>query len=149
MRESHGKKHLEAVCDMRLNVEAWRSIIVGIPDRSRELRHNAEAMCARPDDKSSVVVDRELEEEKSHDPSGPRIRCPLCGWSPRKEDKWFCTCGNERNTFETGGVCGMSPMLDFDTMPLMRTMVAAFGIGMLDERTPACSARCHTSEFHF
>jgi hypothetical protein len=52
---------------------------------------------------SSVVVDRE--EEKSHDPSGPRIRCPLCGWSPRKEDKWFCTCGNEWNTFDTGGVC--------------------------------------------
>jgi hypothetical protein len=78
LRESHGKNHLEAVCDMRLNVEAWRSMIVGIPDRSRELRHNTEAMCARSDDKSSVVVDRELEEEKSHDPSGPRIRCPSC-----------------------------------------------------------------------
>jgi hypothetical protein len=31
------------------------------------------------------VLDRELEEEKSHDPSGPRIRCPQCGWSPRKD----------------------------------------------------------------
>jgi hypothetical protein len=29
---------------------------------------------------------------------------PLCGWSPRKEDKWFCTCGYEWNTFDTGGV---------------------------------------------
>jgi hypothetical protein len=55
--------------------------------------------------KSSVVLDRELEEKKSHDTSGSSIRCPLCGWSPRKEDKWFCTCGNEWNTFETGGVC--------------------------------------------
>lgn len=54
---------------------------------------------------SSTVLDRELEEEKSHDSSGARIRCPLCGWSPRKEDKWFCTCGNEWNTFDTGGVC--------------------------------------------
>jgi hypothetical protein len=90
---------------MRLNVEAWRSIIVGIPDRSRELRHNTEAMCARSDDKSSVVVDRELEEEKSHDPSGPRIRCPLCGWSPRKDDLWSCSCGHEWNTFDSGGVC--------------------------------------------
>lgn len=53
---------------------------------------------------SSTVLDRELEEEKSHDSSGARIRCPLCGWSPRKEDKWFCTCGNEWNTFDTGGV---------------------------------------------
>jgi len=48
----------------------------------------------------SVALDRELEEEKSHDPSGPRIRCPLCGWSPREDDRWSCTCGNEWNTFE-------------------------------------------------
>ena len=45
-------------------------------------------MCALADDpaKSSVVLDREPDQEKSLDPSGPRIRCPLCGWSPRKED---------------------------------------------------------------
>src|ERR1700687_1942231 len=53
----------------------------------------------------NTVVDRKLEREKSHEPSGPRIRCPLGGWSPRNEDKWFCTCGNEWNTFDTGGVC--------------------------------------------
>ena len=52
---------------------------------------------------TSVVADRE--EEKSHDPSGPNIRCPLCGWSPRKEDRWFCECGHSWNTFDTGGVC--------------------------------------------
>jgi hypothetical protein len=39
------------------------------------------------------VLDRELEQEQSHEPGGPRIRCPLCGWSPRKDDRWFCTCG--------------------------------------------------------
>jgi hypothetical protein len=55
--------------------------------------------------KSSVVLDRELDADKSQSPSDPRIRCPLCGWSPRKEDKWFCTCGYDWNTFETGGVC--------------------------------------------
>ena len=49
----------------------------------------------------SVVLDRELEKDKSHHSSGSRIRCPLCGWSPRKEDKWFCTCGYEWNTFES------------------------------------------------
>jgi len=32
--------------------------------------------------KSSVVLDREVENEKSREPSGPRIRCQLCGWSP-------------------------------------------------------------------
>ena len=53
----------------------------------------------------STVLDRELEEERGLDGDASRIRCPLCGWSPRKEDKWFCTCGNEWNTFDIGGVC--------------------------------------------
>ena len=43
-------------------------------------------------DTPTIVPD--LEEDKSPGPSGPRIRCPLCGWSPRKEDHWFCTCGH-------------------------------------------------------
>jgi hypothetical protein len=56
-------------------------------------------------DNPVIVPDRELEEEKKPGASEPpRIRCPLCGWSPRKEDKWFCTCGHEWNTFDTGGV---------------------------------------------
>ena len=43
-----------------------------------------------------LSIDRELEEDKKPSESEPtRIRCPLCGWSPRKEDKWFCECGNE------------------------------------------------------
>jgi len=71
--------------------------------------------------KSSVVLDRELDEEKT--PSGPRIRCPLWGWSPRKEDKWSCSCGNEWNTFDTGGVC-----VDFDAVPLVQSLVAALGL---------------------
>lgn len=55
--------------------------------------------------KSSAVLDRELDEEKRKGPSNRRIRCPLCGWSPRKEDLWSCTCGHSWNTFDTGGVC--------------------------------------------
>ncbi|HXY49405.1 MAG TPA: hypothetical protein VEI01_08140 [Terriglobales bacterium] len=38
-------------------------------------------------------------------PSGPRICCPLCGWSPRQHDRWMCKCGHYWNTFDTGGVC--------------------------------------------
>lgn len=53
----------------------------------------------------SVVLDRELEDEKASEPGGPRIRCPLCGWTPRKEDRWSCSCGFSWNTFDTGGVC--------------------------------------------
>src|SRR5947208_966750 len=61
-------------------------------------------MCPLSDSaKSSVVLDRDVDEEKSKVPSDPRIRCPLCGWSPRKEDRWSCTCGNEWNTFDTEG----------------------------------------------
>src|SRR5438477_1575418 len=51
-------------------------------------------MCALLDDQS-VVLDRETDQEKSPDPSGPRIRCPLCGWSPRKDDHWSCSCGHQ------------------------------------------------------
>jgi hypothetical protein len=46
-------------------------------------------------DKSCAVQNGELEEEKKPaDSEPPRIRCPMGGWSPRKEDKWVCTCGS-------------------------------------------------------
>jgi len=56
-------------------------------------------------DNPVIIPDRELKEEKPGESEPPCIRCPLCGWSPRKKDKWFCACGNEWNTFDTGGVC--------------------------------------------
>lgn len=64
-------------------------------------------MCALADHSvnSSGVLDPQAEEERSLGPSGPHIRCPLCGWSPRKDDLWSCTCGHDWNTFDTGGVC--------------------------------------------
>ena len=49
-------------------------------------------MCALSDD-PSVVLDREPDEEKIESPSGPRIRCPLCGWSPRKETDGLAHAG--------------------------------------------------------
>ena len=81
------------------------------------------------DTSKSVVLDRELEEEKNQDSSGSRIRCPLCGWSPRREDKWFCTCGNEWNTFDTGGVCPACLHQWTETQCLSRSrIVATFGV---------------------
>ena len=71
---------------------------------------------------------RELELDKSHEPSGPHIRCPLCDWSPRKEDRWSCDCGHLWNTFDTGGVCGVSPPVDFNPVPQVWRLVAAFGL---------------------
>lgn len=38
-------------------------------------------------------------------PGGPRIRCPLCKWQPRAQDRWSCKCKHSWNTFDTGGVC--------------------------------------------
>jgi hypothetical protein len=54
--------------------------------------------------KSSVVIDREPDQDKSLEPYGPCIRCPLCGWSPRRDDLWSCDCRHLWNTFDTGGV---------------------------------------------
>src|SRR5690242_12400308 len=37
---------------------------------------------------------------------GRRIRCPRCGWVPRRESRWWCSpCGTAWNTFETRGLC--------------------------------------------
>jgi len=61
--------------------------------------------CAPSPMTSPLSWTREPDQERDLDPSDPHIHCPLCGWSPRKEDEWFCTCGCEWNTFDTGGVC--------------------------------------------
>lgn len=54
-------------------------------------------------DTPTILPDRDVERERGS--SGSRIRCPLCGWSPRKDDRWFYACGYEWNAFESGGVC--------------------------------------------
>lgn len=59
--------------------------------------------------RAAVVIEPDVTtgagEEKRSGPSGPRIRCPVCGWTPSEHDLWSCTCGHEWNTFDTGGVC--------------------------------------------
>jgi len=80
------------------------------------------------DPANSVVLDRELDEGKTQGPSEPRIHCPLCGWSPRKEDKWRCTRANEWNTFDTGGVRPACLSHWTEAVPFVQPMVAAFGL---------------------
>jgi hypothetical protein len=46
-----------------------------------------------------------FESEASDSDGGDNIRCPICGWTPSKEDRWACSCGHIWNTFDTGGVC--------------------------------------------
>ena len=47
----------------------------------------------------------EVEEHRDTGITGPRIRCPLCGWQPPADALWSCRCGHLWNTFDTGGVC--------------------------------------------
>src|SRR5690348_11627545 len=71
--------------------------------------------------KSSLVFDRELQ-EKSLDPAGPCIRCSLCGWSPRKDDLWSCTCGitpSETNRISAGLMAGYLPNNQLDSIPTL------------------------------
>ncbi len=59
----------------------------------------------KPD--GTTVIDREPEvgDTGSMGPTGPSIRCPLCGWRPKAHDRWVCSCRHIWNTFDTGGVC--------------------------------------------
>ncbi|MGH9320706.1 MAG: hypothetical protein ACRD21_10115 [Vicinamibacteria bacterium] len=54
------------------------------------------------------IDDRPIE-DGSEDPStrnqGPRIRCPKCGWEPRRDSLWSCSCFHAWNTFDTRGLC--------------------------------------------
>ena len=58
--------------------------------------------------------------------TGPRIRCPLCEWTPHRNDVWNCTCGNLWHTLETGG--GMPGLLfavvDDAVLPVPRLLRA-------------------------
>ena len=57
-------------------------------------------------DNPVVVPDRE---RKPGESEPPRIRCPLCGWSPRKEDHWFCECSHSRAAYTTFGKEALTP----------------------------------------
>ena len=50
-------------------------------------------------------VETEVGGEEYTGVTGPKIRCPLCEWTPGEKDIWVCACGHEWNTFDTGGVC--------------------------------------------
>ena len=55
-----------------------------------------------------LVTRRQPGTDERLGPAGPDgIRCPRCGWRPRKEDRWWCEpgCHHHWNTFETGGMC--------------------------------------------
>lgn len=59
-------------------------------------------------EKEAPVSEPEPERQDERRTMGPRIRCPLCGWSPKKRSRWLCDlrgCGHQWNTFDTGGVC--------------------------------------------
>ena len=61
-------------------------------------------------DGSSVIEERpgagqDVETRESDGDGGSDIRCPICRWTPKAEDRWSCQCNHSWNTFDTGGVC--------------------------------------------
>ncbi len=50
------------------------------------------------------VLARLLDDDKS---GNGKIRCPGCGWKPRKDSLWSCSepCFHTWNTFDTRGRC--------------------------------------------
>jgi hypothetical protein len=56
----------------------------------------------QPPDRDVVVRPADVPGTRAR---GERIRCPRCGWEPRRSDRWSCTCGCIWNTFETRGRC--------------------------------------------
>jgi len=57
-------------------------------------------------DNPVIAPDRELEDDKKAGRIGTAAHpVPALWLVARKEDRWFCSCGHEWNTFDTGGVC--------------------------------------------
>jgi hypothetical protein len=73
----------------------------------------------------TLMPARELEEEKPGE-SPPRIRCPLCGWSPRKGQMVLRM--RQRVEHIRFGRClpSLPPPVERDAVSLMQPMVAAF-----------------------
>ena len=73
-----------------------------------------------------VDVSEKSTEDRGESPSGPRIRCPRCRWTPTEKHVWTCGCGHASNTFDTGGVC---PACLYQwTETRVPQVVAAFGL---------------------
>jgi hypothetical protein len=52
---------------------------------------------------SVIVPDREVDEERTSESEPPRIRCPLCGWSPRKATASYVPADLNGIHFDTRG----------------------------------------------
>jgi len=72
------------------------SVVIGLivrrtSDAACWLRSSVGAGMSPVTDNAVIVPDRELHEEKKPGESEPPcIRCPLCGWSPRRDGKELC-----------------------------------------------------------
>jgi hypothetical protein len=80
---------------------AWQNERVFCPHPEPVLRQEAKRGAEEPDKSGGVKQEERLEDTVG----GGRIRCPKCGWRPRKSDTWWCRCGCVWNTFDTAGRC--------------------------------------------
>jgi hypothetical protein len=81
-------------------------------------------MCALTDDKPAVVIDREPDQEKSLDPSGPRMRLDA---AQRRQMVLRLRTRMEHLRYR-GSVPVVPPPLDFYPVPQVWRLVAAFGV---------------------
>jgi len=80
---------------------AWQNRAVFCPHSEPFTRQEAKRGAEEPEKGGGVQQQDRLEDTVG----GGRIRCPKCGWRPRKTDSWSCRCGCVWNTFDTGGIC--------------------------------------------
>jgi hypothetical protein len=114
-----GRSIMRAVCDTRLTGEASRSIRVGIPDWSRELRHNIEA-CA-PSRTTSPLLLLIVNPIRKKAPTPPALAsaAPSAAGRPAGMTAGLAPVGTNGTPSTLEGMPRLPPAMDFDAMPLL------------------------------
>jgi hypothetical protein len=85
-------------------------------------------MCALTDDKPAVVIDREPDQEKGLDPSGHESDARSVAGRRARMTDGLVVAAMSGTPSTLAGVPGVPPPLDFDPMPQVWRLVAAFGV---------------------
>ena len=84
-------------------------------------------MCAVKDDQS-VVIDRESDQDKSHDPSGPASGARSAAGRPQRRPLVLHLRQRVEHIRHGRHVPSVPSPVDFDPVPIVWPLVAAFGL---------------------